>query len=210
MMPRRLTSLHQPYRIPVMHLFAFVRLFLLSVSVFVLVTSPAEAQPRRGMIAVADFDEVYTNYFKTRLADDQLLEMSDGINREKLRMQVIFIEHEKKFRELRDRAIQEELSEAERGDLRTEADENMVEMRRLEQRIKEYNESQQKLLDEQTRRIRGNLIEEIRERIRKYAIDNGILIILDRSQVDDTGVPAILFRDKNVDITAEIINEINR
>ncbi|MGA1193530.1 MAG: OmpH family outer membrane protein [Kiritimatiellia bacterium] len=173
-------------------------------------THPAAAQPRRGMIAVADFDEVYTNYFKTRLASDQLAEMSDGINREKTRMQVLFLEHEKKFRDLRDRAMEEEISEAERTDVRTEADENMVEMRRLEQRIKEYNQSQQKLLDEQTRRIRGNLIEEIRERIRKYAIDNGILIIIDRSQVDDTGVPAILFRDDNVDITAEIINEINR
>jgi Skp family chaperone for outer membrane proteins len=194
-----------------MHIHVLVRLVLLSAAAFtLLMTHPAAAQPRRGMIAVADFDEVYTNYFKTRLASDQLAEMSDGINREKTRMQVLFLEHEKKFRDLRDRAMEEEISEAERTDVRTEADENMVEMRRLEQRIKEYNQSQQKLLDEQTRRIRGNLIEEIRERIRKYAIDNGILIIIDRSQVDDTGVPAILFRDDNVDITAEIINEINR
>jgi Skp family chaperone for outer membrane proteins len=194
-----------------MHISVLVRLVLLYVAAFtLLMTNPAAAQPRRGMIAVADFDAVYTNYFKTRLASDQLAEMSDGINREKSRMQVLFLEHEKKFRALRDRAMQEDISEAERSDVRAEADENMVEMRRLEQRIKEYNESQQKLLDEQTRRIRGNLIEEIRERIRKYATDNGILMILDRSQVDDTGVPAILFRDDTVDITAEIINEINR
>lgn len=186
--------------------------FMLPVAaVFLLfMTFTAEAQPRRGMIAVADFDAIYTNYFKTRLANDQLLEMSDGINREKSRMQVLFLEREQKFRELRDRAILQELSEAERSVVRSEADENMVEMRRLEQRIKDYNESQQKLLDEQTRRIRGNLIEEIRQRISRYATDNGILMILDRSQVDDQGVPAVLFRDETVDITTAIINEINR
>lgn len=189
----------------------FLRFVLpVAAALLLLTTFSVEAQPRRGMVAVADFDAVYTNYFKTRLANDQLLEMSDGINREKSRMQVLFLEREQKFRELRDRAMQEELSEAERSDIRVEADENMVEMRRLEQRIKEYNESQQKLLDEQTRRIRGNLIDEIRERIRRYATDNGILMILDRSQVDDGGVPAVLFRDDTVDLTTEIINEINR
>ncbi len=183
---------------------------VLIVLVIVLGRLPAQAQPRRGLIAVADFAHVYTNYFKTKLAVDQLREMAAGINAEQLRMKEELNARQNKFTEVRDRSMAQDLEVEERSKLRAQAEENIVEMRRLEGQVKEYTESQKKLLDTQTRRIRESLQGEIREKIDRYGRDNGILLIIDRSKIDEAGLPAILYYDETMDVTADLLREVNR
>lgn len=176
----------------------------------VAMSAPAFAQPRRGMIAVAGFDQVYTNFFKTRLAEDQLREMAAGISAEQLRMRQELEARENKFKDVRDRSMQQEVSDEERTRLRRQAEENILEMRRLQAQIEEYSETQKKLLDTQTRRIRETLLNEIRAKISEYAQANGFLLVIDRAQLNEQGIPVILYHDETIDVTADIIRELNR
>jgi Skp family chaperone for outer membrane proteins len=166
--------------------------------------------PTRSRIVFADFGQVFTNYYKTRLANDQLVELADGINRERARMQVEFDALQKQLRELRDQAMAADLSEEDRAKLRREADQRLVDMRRIEERIRQFSEAQEKRWDEQNRRIRSGLIEDVRERIAAFGKARGYLAILDKAQVDDKGVPAVLYQDESVDVTAELIEQVNR
>lgn len=166
--------------------------------------------PARSRIVFADFGQVFTNYYKTRLANDQLVELADGINRERARMQIEFDTLQKQLRELRDQAMAADLPEEERAKLRREADLRLVDMRRIEERIRQFSEAQEKRWDEQNRRIRSSLIEDVRGRIAAYGKARGFLAILDKAQVDDKGVPAVLYQDESVDVTAELIEQVNR
>lgn len=172
--------------------------------------SAAHAQSMRGRVAVVDFEKLLASYYRTKLANDQLQELSDGINREQARMQMDYDALEKQFRALRDQIIQAGVAEANRAELRRKADENLVEMRRLEERIKTYTESQKKVWDEQNRRIRANLIEDLTEKIERYGKSFGYLVILDKSQMSERGIPAVLYRDEGTDITDDLIKQVNR
>ncbi len=171
------------------------------------VCATANAQPK---IVFVDFEQVFTNFYKTKLANDQLLEMSDGMNREQMRMQVEFDMLQVQFRNYRDQAMQEGLSETNVVPLRKKADESLIEMRRVEDRIKQYGQIQQKRWEEQNRRIRNNLIDELRGKIARYGKAKGYLAIFDKAQVNEKGVPGVLYQDEEADVTAEVIDEVNR
>lgn len=184
---------------------------LVRIFVFVLallaVCPAARAQPK---IVFVDFEQVFTNYYKTKLANDQLLEMSDGMNREQVRMQVEFDMLQVQFKNFRDQAMQDGLSETNVVHLRRKADESLIEMRRIEQRIKQFGQTQQKRWEEQNRRIRNNLIEELRDKIARHGKARGYLAIIDRAQMSEKGVPAVLYQDEEADVTLEVIDEVNR
>lgn len=188
---------------------SFSRVILVLTAIVTLATT-VQAQSMRGRVAVVDFEKLLASYYRTKLANDQLQELSDGINREKARMQVEYDTREKQFREIRDQIIQTGIAETNRVELRRQADENLIEMRRLEDRIKQYGESQKKVWDEQNRRIRANLVEHLQEKVERYGKSYGYLIILDKSQLSEKGIPAVLYRDEGTDITEDLIKEVNR
>lgn len=166
--------------------------------------------PVRSRIVFADFGQVFTNYYKTRLANDQLLELAEGINRERARMQVEFDALQKQLRDLRDQAMAADLTEPEREKLRREADQRLVDMRRIEDRIRQFSQAQEKRWEEQNRRIRTSLIDDVRSRISAYGKARGYLAIFDKAQVDDKGIPAVLYQDESVDVTQELIQNLNK
>ena len=164
----------------------------------------------RSRIVFADFGQVFTNYYKTRLANDQLLELAEGINRERARMQVEFDTLQKQLRDLRDQAMAADLAEPERDKLRREADQRLVDMRRVEDRMRQFSQAQENRWEEQNRRIRSSLIDDVRNRISAYGKARGFLAIIDKAQVDDKGVPAVLYQDDSVDVTQELIQNLNK
>jgi Skp family chaperone for outer membrane proteins len=171
----------------------------------------ASAQPsERGTVAFVDFEQVFTNYFKTKLANDQLLEMSDSINRERASMVMQFDQLQKEYEALRDKIIKETPVDPELTKIRREIDEKVVAIRRLDERIVKYNESQEKRWDEQNRRIRNSLVEEIREKINGYIVAKGYRAVVDSSQVNEKNIPIVLFVDPEADITAAVIAELNK
>lgn len=173
-------------------------------------TTASAQTTTRTKIGFVDFEQVFTNYYKTKLANDQLLEMSDAINREQVRMQIEFDMLQQQFRTFRDQAMQPDLTETNRTGLRKQADESLIAMRRLEERIKLFGQTQQKRWDEQNRRIRNTLIDDLREKIARYGKVNAYLAIIDRTQADDKGVPAVLYQDEEADLTSAIIEHVNR
>lgn len=169
------------------------------------------AQPdNRGDIVFVDFEQVFTNYYKTKLANEQLLEMSDAINRERAIMVAQFDQLQKDFKELRDHVVDPQTDESAKAEMRRKLDEKLIALRRQEEKISKYNQSQQKRWEEQNRRIRDNLVEEIQGKLSGYLNAKGYRAVVDSSQINEKNVPAVLFIDKKADITADVIAELNK
>lgn len=169
----------------------------------------ALAQPSRGPIAFIDFEQVFTNYYKAKLSNEQLLEMSDAINREQAKMMLQFDALQRELKDLRDKVMQEGLVESDKRSLRADLDAKLVELRRQEEKIKYFNETQQKRWQEQNTRVRGEIISELRKKLAAFGKARRFQAIIDSSQINDRGVPGALYFDPEFDVTAQAILYVN-
>ena len=97
-----------------------------------------------------------------------------------------------------------------RDQKRTLAEEKLVELREQESTIRRFDESRRKQLEDQGRRMRKRIVEEIQSLIRTYARNEGIYAVLDISGQSLNGIPLVLYADNRVDITDDILEQLNK
>ncbi len=183
---------------------------LLFVPMFDLHAQPATPSSVRGTVVFIDFEQVFTNYFKTRLANDQLLEMSDSINRERAVMLTEYDQLQKVYAGQRAKLLSPEVEGNEADKLRIALDETLLSMKRQEEKIEAFNKTQDARWVEQNRRIRGTLVEDIQKKLHSYMKAMGYLAVFDRSQMNDKKVPAVLYVDDAADVTKAFIDALNK
>ncbi|HMP97283.1 MAG TPA: OmpH family outer membrane protein [Kiritimatiellia bacterium] len=167
------------------------------------------AQEVQSGIVFVDLDSVFTNYHKTRAAEAQLKEQADEIKAER---KVLIEQLEKAqadYQALRTQAQSTALNEDARNQRRAEAEEKLIEVRDMETKIRRLEETAQRRIDEQSRRARKRLVDEINGIIREYAMTRGYQAIIDTSGESLNGVPTVVFYNPKFDITSEIITLVN-
>jgi hypothetical protein len=107
---------------------------------------------------------------------------------------------------VRDEAQNTALSEEARNEKRNEAEEKLVELREMEGKIRRFEESRRRQLDEQMKRVRDKLVEEIKTTISTYAKTQGYTAVLDSSGENLNGVPSVLHFDARLDITTAVVD----
>jgi len=161
-------------------------------------------------IVFVDLDSVFTNYHKTKTAEAQLKEQADEIKAERATLVKQFEKVEAEYKALRGQAQNTALSEDARNLKRAEAEDKLIEVRDMEGKIRRLEESAQRKIDEQSRRARKRLVEEINGMIRTYALTRNYTAIIDISGESLNGVPTVVYYNPNLDITAELIALVNR
>jgi outer membrane protein len=173
------------------------------------VVSLAEEQQAGGGFAFIDLDSVFTNYHKTKVAEAQLKDQADEIKAERKTMIEQFETVQADYQALRAQAQNTALSEDARNMKRGEAEEKLIEVRDMESKIRRLEESAQRRIDDQSRRARKRLVDEINLIIRDYAFTKNYTAIIDTSGESLNGVPTVVFYNPNLDITAEITALVN-
>lgn len=161
-------------------------------------------------LGIVDLDRAFNEYYKTKLADAQLKQQADEFNAERKKMIEEYEKLKEEFQKLRDDAQNLALSEAVRNAKRDEAEDKLIELRDYESRIQRFDELRRRQLDDQSRRMRKRIVEEIRQTINNYAKTQGYHFILDASAQSLNGVEILLYQDAKLDITDEIVNELNK
>ena len=174
-------------------------------------TGRASAQASSApAIVYVNLDKVFEEFYKTKLADGQLKEQADQYREERTKMVDDFKKLQDDFKAARDEAQDTALSEDARNVRRSVAEEKLVELRETENKIRRFEESRRRQLDEQTRRVRSKLVDEIKETITKLAQERGYTAVLDASGENLNGVSTVLYHLPKSDITAELVNLLNK
>ena len=171
------------------------------------------AGPARALdekIAFIDLDKVFNEYYKTKLADKQLKEQAKDFNEEREGLLAEYEDLQGVFNTAREDAQNTALSEEVRNSKRNEAEEKLIELREFENKIRNFDTSRKKQLEDQSRRMRKRIVEEIRQNIQTFARNQGYDAVLDSSGESFNGVPMIVYHDEKLDITAEMIDLINK
>lgn len=157
-----------------------------------------------------DLDKTFNEFYKTKLADAQLKTQAEEFKAERKKLVDDFKKLQEGFDRLREEAQNTALNEEVRNQKKSEAEEKLVEIREQESKIRRFDESRQKQLDEQSRRMRNRLVEEIQEVVKIYARKENVLAVVDSSANSLNGVPFVIYADAKRDITATVINELNK
>jgi len=178
--------------------------------VMLLMSAHAHAQGLdSNRIVFVNLDKVFNEYFKTKLADEQLKNQADEFNQERKRMIESYEAMQKSFNDLREESSNPALSEDARNKLRNQAEERLLEIRDQEQKIRNFDNSRRKQLEEQGRRMRKRIVDEIREKLDIYARNKDYHAVIDVSGQSLNGVEIVLFTHQRADITASVIQMLN-
>lgn len=169
----------------------------------------ARAQERQGDIMFINLDSVFTNYYKTKDAEAELKEQADEFKTERQQKIDELEALQSEYEALRGQAQSAALNEEARNAKRAEAEDKLLEMRSLENDIRQREQAAQRRMDEQSRRVRTRLIGEINDIIANHALTRGYHAIIDHSGNSLNGVPTVVFYNPKFDITAEIIGMLN-
>jgi len=139
-----------------------------------------------------------------------LKKQAEEFNTERKKLTTDLEKFQEEFNVLREESQDVALSEDARAQKRNAAEEKLVELRDMETRIRRFDEARQKQLDDQSRRMRKRIVEEIRATIQTYARTQGYRAVLDSSAMSLNGVETLLYTDVKGDITDAVIEMLNK
>ena len=185
-----------------------IRRIIISLSlVCALSISAAEAVTK---MAVVDVEKVFYDYYKTKIVESQIEEQQTIYANGLAQLNKQLAELEKEYRELRDAAENVTLKEAQRREKERDAAKKFAEVNAKRTEVSEYMTEKGQKLMEMAENKRTEIHAEILGEVRRRAHIDGIDVIFDISGKTTTGFAAVIFHNPDIDITAKIVEELNR
>ncbi len=163
----------------------------------------------RARVVTLDFDQVLTGYAPTRAADQELQQRIEAFRRDQQQDVAAYQELQQEFVGIREQAANLGLEEERRQALASRGVEIIEQIRGKEQELQQKQQAFQKEIEDQRRRMRQRLTDEIRERLGVLAKERGWEMVLDRGAVSPNGTPVVLHATVAIDVTAEVLRELN-
>jgi Skp family chaperone for outer membrane proteins len=160
-------------------------------------------------IATIDLRKVFDKYWRTVQADANLKEQAADLEKERKVMLDQLQKGEESYRKLFDGANDQALSAAEREKRKKDAENELLGLRDMEARIKQFDNTSRTALGEKQRRMRDNILQEIRDTIKAQVKSGGYTLVLDTAAETPNGTPIILFSAGNNDITDPVLGQLN-
>jgi len=160
-------------------------------------------------IATIDLRKVFDNYWRTKQADANLKEQAAELEKESKAMVEQLRKNDEKYRKLVEGANDQALSQTERDKRKKEAENELLGLRELEAKIKQYDATARTTLTEKQRRMRDNILGEIRETVKARVKNGGYTLVLDTAAETVNGTPIILFSTGTDDLTDSVLSTLN-
>ncbi len=170
----------------------------------------ARAQTQGGRIVTVDLNKIFNEYYKTPTASGKLKETAEGFNKEHEEMVADYKKAVEDLNKLRDEQDKPEYTAEVREQKKKAVQEKLAETSKKQRDIEEYRRSHQKILEDQTTRMRQNILKEINDVVQKESRDAGYLLVLDKSGNTLNGVPPIVYSQEQLDITDDIVKILNK
>lgn len=178
----------------------------LAILLGLLAVTGAHAQTK---IAVVDLQGVFNNYYKTKDAESVLKDRAAGFEKEKNEMMSDYQKMVEEAQKLRDASLDKTLSDQARQDKAKALDAKVQDVRNKEASMREFAGVRQKEFDDQQRRMRGGIVDEINKFITDLGAKEKYSLILDKSGVSMNGTSIVLYSQDVKDITDDVTKGLN-
>ena len=171
-----------------------------------LMGAPAWGQ---GRLATIDLRKVFDSYWKTKQADAALKDRAADIEKEHKSMLDDWKKAKEEYQTLLTEANNQTLSLEERDKRKKSAEEKFKTIKDSEDAITQYERQARTTLDEQKKRMRDSILEEIRTTINGKAKAAGYSMVVDTAGETVNNTPVVLYSNNENDITDTVLSQLN-
>jgi len=162
-------------------------------------------------IAVANMEQIFKEHQQLKQTIAQLNAQNSQQTGERKQMVAELDKLKEELRQLNLEALKTNLTEIERTQRRTQAEEKLHDFRVVEAKILRADEAHRRQLAARLQEIRQQYFTEIQTQVQAYAAERHLALVLDSSPLAaQNGVGGVLHADAQLDITAAIIARVNR
>lgn len=160
-------------------------------------------------MATIDLRKVFDNYWRTKQADASLKDQAADLEKERKIMMDQFQKGDERYKKLVDGANDQALSSAERDKRKKDAENELLGLRDMEARIKQFDNTSRTTLGEKQRRMRDNILQEIRDTVKAAVKKSGHTLVIDSAAETVNGTPIVLFNANTDDLTDAVLAQLN-
>jgi outer membrane protein len=160
-------------------------------------------------IATVDLQKIFEGYYKTKQADAQLRDRGTEAEKQYASMLEDYKKANEDYKKLVESANDQAVSADEREKRKKSAEAKVLELNEIEKTLTQFKREKQATFDETKRRMRDQIVREIREQINNRARSGGFSLVLDSSAQSINQAPFILFSNGQNDLTEEILSQMN-
>jgi len=168
--------------------------------------TPAQAQPK---IAVIDLKKVFDGYYLTKKADTQLKERAADLDKARKGMVEDYQKANEEYKKLVEGANDQVLSTEERDKRKTSAEKKLSELKEIEQSVNTFDKTSRSTLNEQMRRLRDRVLDDVREVINAKAKAGGFTLVLDTAAESSNQTPVVIYTNGENDLSEAVLSELN-
>lgn len=183
-------------------------LFILTVCALTLFLSVTSASAQ-GRIATVDLKKLFDSYWKTKQADAALKDRGADLEKEFKAMMDGYTKAKEEYKSLTAASTDPAMSDSERDKKKAEAEEKLRSLKDQEEAMQKFQNQARTTIDEQRRRMRDNLLGEVRKAIDGKAKVAGYSMVVDVAAETITSTPVIVYSNGENDITDSVLAQLN-
>jgi outer membrane protein len=167
---------------------------------------PAFGQSKIGTV---DLKKLFENYYKTKLATADVQQHIDELDKDAANMAADLKKKNDDYQTMLDSANDQAVSQDERDKRRQAAQDEMKQLEETKANIEQFERQAQITIADQQKRMRDNILEEIKKAVGDKAKAAGDTLVFDTAAVSANGTPAILFASGDNDLTDDVLKQLN-
>jgi outer membrane protein len=183
-----------------------LRTILPAILLMTLMSGSALAQTK---VATVDLRKLFDYYYKTKLAQAQIKERADQLDKDDKSMKEELKKDSDDYQALLEQANDQALSADERDHRRQSADEKLKEMQASKTAIDQYELQAKTTLGEQRQRMRDKLLIDIKAAVAAKAKEAGDTVVIDTAAETVNGTTVIIYTSGDNDLTDAVLAQLN-
>lgn len=163
----------------------------------------------QSRIATIDLRKLFDNYWKTKQADAALKDRKADIDKEYKTMVDEWKKAKDEYQSLLGEANDQTRSLEERDKRKKSAEDKFKQIKESEDAITQYERSARTTLDEQKKRMRDSILDEIRTTVNGKAKAGGYMLVFDTAAESINNTPVVMFTSNENDLTEAVLAQLN-
>jgi Skp family chaperone for outer membrane proteins len=178
--------------------------------IFILVLGFAcAAGAQQGKVGIIDLRQVFDKYHKTITADARLKDQASDLDKERKIMMEQYQKATDDYKTALDGANDQAVSADEREKRKKTAESKLLDIKKLETDIGQFDRQARTTLEEEQRKLRDRILAEIRGIINNKAKAAGYTLVVDSAAETLNKTPVVMYTNGENDLTAAVLAELN-
>jgi|ERR1051326_4243197 outer membrane protein len=182
---------------------------LKSVLIIMVLACLAASASAQGKIGIIDLRKVFDDYYKTKSADALLKDHAADLDKQRKSLMDQYQKATDDYKKALDDANNQAVSSDEREKRKKSAESTLLDIKRMEDQIGQFDRTARATLDEQQRSMRDRILDEIRTVVNAKAKAGHYSLVLDTASESINKTPIVLYNDGENDITAAVLSQLN-